>query len=94
MFFFFADCGDVYELNHGHVNFTGRITTYGETIPVTCNVGYNLAGDTGITCLDTSFWSTTTRCEIVGQYKYRKNSKHWDTLNYYRDCPTNGIVGF
>ena len=23
-----------------------------------------------------------------------KNSKNWDTLNYYRDCPTNGIVGF
>ena len=26
--------------------------------------------------------------------KYRKNSKNWDTLNYYRDCPTNVIVGF
>ena len=26
--------------------------------------------------------------------KYRKNSKNWDTLNYYCDCPTNGIVGF
>ena len=25
---------------------------------------------------------------------YRKNSKNWDTLNYYHDCPTNGIVGF
>ena len=25
---------------------------------------------------------------------YRKNSTNWDTLNYYRDCPTNGIVGF
>ena len=25
---------------------------------------------------------------------YCKNSKNWDTLNYYRDCPTNGIVGF
>ena len=25
---------------------------------------------------------------------YHKNSKNWDTLNYYRDCPTNGIVGF
>ena len=25
---------------------------------------------------------------------YRKNRKHWDTLKYYRDCPTNGIVGF
>ena len=25
---------------------------------------------------------------------YCKTSKNWDTLNYYRDCPTNGIVGF
>ena len=25
---------------------------------------------------------------------YRKNSKNWDTLNYHRDCPTNGIVAF
>ena len=25
---------------------------------------------------------------------YRKNFKNWDTLNYSRDCPTNGIVGF
>ena len=29
-----------------------------------------------------------------GDFTYRKNSKNWDTLNYYRDCPTNGIVGF
>ena len=28
------------------------------------------------------------------QCLYRKKSKNWDTLNYYRDCPTNGIVGF
>ena len=26
--------------------------------------------------------------------KYRKNSKNWDTLNYQRDCPTNGIIAF
>ena len=32
------------------------------------------------------FWSGSGDC--------RKNSKNWDTLNYYRDCPTNGIVGF
>ena len=25
---------------------------------------------------------------------YRKNSKNWDTFNYYRDCPTNVTVGF
>ena len=30
----------------------------------------------------------------VVERAYRKNSKNWDTLNYYRDCPTNGIVGF
>ena len=31
---------------------------------------------------------------IHHHYAYRKNSKNWDTLNYYRDCLTNGIVGF
>ena len=25
---------------------------------------------------------------------YCKNSKNWDTLNYHRDCLTNGIVAF
>ena len=32
-------------------------------------------------------------CKLILN-NYRKNSKNWDTLNYYRDCPTNGIVGF
>ena len=32
--------------------------------------------------------------QIVQSKEYCKNSKNWDTLNYYRDCPTNGIVGF
>ena len=31
--------------------------------------------------------------KVTGEL-YRKNSKNWDTLNYYRDCPTNVIVGF
>ena len=30
----------------------------------------------------------------VHMTSYRKNSKNWDTLNYHRDCPTNGIVAF
>ena len=25
---------------------------------------------------------------------YRKNSKNWDTLNNYHNCPTIGTVGF
>ena len=37
-----------------------------------------------------SFWPK--HCKII--QTYRKNSKNWDTLNYHRDCPTNGIVGF
>ena len=32
--------------------------------------------------------------QMVTSSKYRKNSKNWDTLNYYRDFPSNGIVGF
>ena len=31
---------------------------------------------------------------LINISNYRKNSKNWDTLNYHRDCPTNGIVGF
>ena len=34
------------------------------------------------------------RCKFDFIFSYRKNSKNWDTLYYYRDCPTNGIVGF
>ena len=35
-----------------------------------------------------------TMCTFTFNRSYRKNSINWDTLNYYRDCPTNGIVGF
>ena len=36
----------------------------------------------------------SVRMVFSNNVSYRKNSKNWDTLNYYRDCPTNGIVGF
>ena len=32
--------------------------------------------------------------EMKEKPPYCKNSKNWDTLNYYRDCPTNVIVAF
>ena len=41
--------------------------------------------DLGLNCVSS--------CEFSFLF-YRKKSKNWDTLNYYRDCPTNGIVGF
>ena len=34
------------------------------------------------------------RAFIEKDNEYRKNLKNCDTLNYYRDCPINGIVGF
>ena len=37
---------------------------------------------------------TRKSCPKVLILTNRKNSKNWDTLNYYRDCPTNVIVGF
>ena len=46
--------------------------------------------DTGIT-----FPSSALAAYFLSSFLvYRKNSKNWDTLNYHRDCPTNGIVAF
>ena len=39
-------------------------------------------------------FASISELTLFEKNNYRKNSKNWDTLNYYRDCPTNGIVGF
>ena len=41
-----------------------------------------------------SGWPPVVREFPASFGSYRKNSKNWDTLNYHRDCPTNGIVAF
>ena len=46
--------------------------------------------ESGVTFLLSFFFFIVPIFDI----NYRKNSKNWDTLNYYRDCPTNVIVGF
>ena len=47
-------------------------------------------------CFTDQFYDSCDNDHLVTllELPYRKNSKNWDTLNYYRDCPTNGIVGF
>ena len=40
-----------------------------------------------------SFENCTTIFSSI-LFSYHKNSKNWDTLNNYRDCPTNATVGF
>ena len=33
-------------------------------------------------------------CPFSVNWKYRKNSKNWDTRNNYHNCPAIGTVGF
>ena len=63
-----VDCGDSYTIEHGHVNFTGHLTTFNQTVPVVCNVGYNLVGASNIACGSDGSWSTDTHCQAVGKY--------------------------
>ena len=60
---FISDCGDVYHVENGHVNFTGRDTHFNQTFPVTCFPGYTIKGDNHIMCLATRRWRMTSYCE-------------------------------
>jgi hypothetical protein len=62
--FCIADCGNPTPAN-GYANLTFG-TTFGSTVTVTCNSGYNLTGDSLIVCQQ-SGWSDTPSCVIQGQ---------------------------
>ena len=62
----FSDCGSEYVLDHGFANFDGRDTTFGHSVPVICNKGYEILGDPEITCQDSGKWSSATYCHIEG----------------------------
>ena len=55
-------------LHNGHVDFLGRQTLYNEKVPVICNEGYDIVGQTSITCLSDGTWSKDTFCRIKGKY--------------------------
>lgn len=65
---FHLDCGNTTTIDNGQVYFSGVQTTYGQTVPVTCNTGYKLTGGTSIECLHDGSWSTSTTCEMIGLY--------------------------
>lgn len=62
------DCGNSFSVTNGLVNFTNADTTYGHSVEVTCNTGYERTGGTSIECLDDELWSTSTTCEIKGMH--------------------------
>ena len=66
----FLDCGNTAVVENGRVNLTDAPTTYGQTLDVDCDIGYQLTGGTKIQCLNDGSWSTYTTCEIVGMYNF------------------------
>ena len=61
-----ADCGSIYDVEHGIVNFTGQKTTFNHSVPVNCDIGYEVHGDDHIKCLSNGVWSTKSACHIKG----------------------------
>ena len=53
-------------IDHGIVDFTNTETTYGQSVAVSCETGYELTGGTSIQCLSDGTWSTHTTCEMIG----------------------------
>ena len=64
------DCGRDVRIPNGQVDFINALTTYGESVPVICDRGYELKGDRNIKCLANSSWSSSTVCEIKGMLGY------------------------
>ena len=65
-FVFVADCGNPAPEN-GTAD-TPDGTTYENVAIITCNAGYDLVGDTLISCLDGGNWSSSPSCAIKGSY--------------------------
>ena len=55
-------------MRNGQVNLTNVLTTAGTSIPVKCDVGYELTGGTTILCLENGTWSNSVTCDIVGKH--------------------------
>ena len=66
---YLSDCGTEYTLDHGFANFDGKDTTFNQKVPVICNKGYEILGESEITCLATGDWSNDTTCHIEGEWR-------------------------
>ena len=67
-YIFNLDCGQNVAVPNGLVDFTNKLTTYGQSVPVTCDRGYNITEETHIECLANGTWSRTSGCEIIGNF--------------------------
>ena len=67
IFISLPDCGRVATVANGSVDFSNALTTYGQSVPVSCNIGFRRIGGTSIECLADGTWSKTVNCELVGR---------------------------
>ena len=56
LIFAVVDCDNLTDPANGSVNHTSG-TTFAQTATYSCNIGYNLVGDSNRTCQDTGNWS-------------------------------------
>ena len=61
-----TDCGTDYTMAHGQINFIEEKTTYNQTAPVICNIGYEVHGNAEIRCLSNGSWSRNSACRKKG----------------------------
>ena len=61
------DCGRNLTIANGQIDLNNVLTTAGNSVPVTCDVGYELRGGNSIECLEDGTWSQNVTCEIIGK---------------------------
>ena len=61
----FADCSNTHHIEHGHAEFIGDETPYGDIAPVFCMEGHEHHGDHYLTCLADGSWSNSS-CRLRG----------------------------
>lgn len=54
-----VNCGTVYKIDNGYVDFAGKDTTYDKKVEVDCDDGYEHDGDSEIKCGKDGKWSST-----------------------------------
>ena len=63
---FSAACHTLFHLEHGHVDYVGEDTTFGSTIPIVCNEGYEIQGQDHIYCGEDGIWIGSIACRPAG----------------------------